>query len=202
MTAFSDAEITALESGAAQYGITVRLATDDPVLLWSGAGQIFLGGETYHGAGELLQVPSFSQVINGAAEEIVVGLSGVSPAVIALAASSAADVKDRELTIGIVIFDRNWAPLGPVRWQCSFAVDAIILEQQPQPDPSQPIKRTVSLNCSSDFSTRLSRKFSFLTNGDQQERSPGDLFCDRTGINQVWTKAWGPIAASSTGIFG
>lgn len=194
------AELSALESGAVQIGVFFRLDTDNVTRLWLGMGKCDGGinvvdtrGELYYGAGELVDVPAFQQLINGAAEVITFGLSGVTPEIVALAARSAQRVRGRRCLIGVVIQDSDWQPLGAIHWGSLSYADFISLTQQPQDNPQQPILRGASLTVSSAFSARRRARFSYFTKQDQRLRSPSDGFCDRSStysrlVNKTWPR--------------
>ncbi|MCK1503857.1 hypothetical protein [Bradyrhizobium sp. 18] len=195
----NDAELAVLESGMQRIGVFFRLATTPVVRLWLGIGNIEpgvnvfdLAGATYQGFGELQNVPEFNQMINGAAQRVEFSLSGVSGDVLALASSGdAEDVKGKAVAVGLGIFSPTWALLGSVKWFANYTADYLSVEQAATDDPLQQIVRTVKLSCGSLMTGRRRPSFSYLSDQDQQARSPGDLFCSLVGKFPLgFNKAW------------
>lgn len=197
----SSAELTALQSGSVQLGIFFRLATDPVLRLWLGIGGFPLtsdsqsvldtSGDVYQGAGQLINVPAFQQLTNGTAEVATFSLSGVTQEIIGIVSSNSALVQGKNCNVGYGLFDQNWKLLGSIHWAWQTIADFVSVDQQPQADVSQPIIRTVSLSVSSVFAGRRRRGFSYLTDQDQQRRSPGDNFCLRTvEYSMLSSKTW------------
>lgn len=195
------AEKEELASGFQNIGIFFRLDVDPPVRIWLGFGDIRPGvnvldptGATYHGFGEIAAVPAVKQMINGAAERVEFSLSGVEGEVLELAAAHDAEaVKGKRVSVGFAVMDAAWQLVGPVRWIRHYTADFLTIQQQPTDDPATPIIRTLSLSCGSLMTTRRRPALGYFTNQDQQRRSPGDRFCERTpkyapGFNKTWPR--------------
>jgi hypothetical protein len=184
---FTDAENAALAGDYVRIGIFVNIGTAVPLTVWLGIGDIEPGvnrvdetGATYSGLGQLTQVPEFQQLINFNADRWDLGLSGVSGDVLALTARRAAVVKHKTVSIGFALMDSDWKLLGEIRWSRRGFVDVVSISQDPQSDLNASITRKVSVSVGSQSSGRRRRGLSYLTDVDQQRRSPGDLFCERT----------------------
>jgi len=54
---------------------------DGMVRLWNGLGEVTLDGETWYGAGELLEVEPASETVDGSAQNVSVTVSGFTPEV-------------------------------------------------------------------------------------------------------------------------
>lgn len=195
----NEAEIAALESGMQRIGVFFRLATDPAVRLWTGIGKIEPGvntldvsGAEYVGFGELKDVPEFNQLVNGAAQRVEFVLSGVSGPVLAAASGSdAEEVKGKPVSVGLGIFSPTWALLGSVKWFANYTADYLSVEQSATEDPLQPIVRTVKLSCGSLMTGRRRASFGYLSDQDQQARSPGDEFCSLVSrYAHGFSKAW------------
>jgi hypothetical protein len=187
----------ALKSGNPRVGIFFRLGLDpDPFRMWLGIGDCEAGidaedgdGEIYTGAGELLNVPAFQQLINGVAERVQFSLSGVSQRVAQMASSESDDVKGVFLNIGLGVFDENWQMIDSPVWLRKWTVDylSIARDQQTNADAVY----TVSLSARSLFTNRKRPALAFFTDEDQQRRSSGDKFCENTlRYSQGEVKAW------------
>lgn len=196
----NDDELAVLASGMQGIGVFFRLGvTPTPVRLWTGIGKIEPGvnsldvsGATYTGFGELRDVPEFNQMINGAAQRVEFSLSGVSGDVIAIASGDDAEaVKGAPVAVGLGIFSAAWALLGSIKWFANYTADYLAVQQSVSDDAASPIVRTVSLSCGSLMTGRRRPSFSYLSNQDQQARSPGDQFCVYVGrYAHGFNKAW------------
>lgn len=195
----SVAELAALESERQQIGVFMNLATTPtPVRLWLGIGKIEPGvntidltGAAYSGFGELIDVPSVQQLINGTAERVEFRLSGVSEEILALAASEASTVKTKRCSLGIGIMDSGWRLLGAIHWMRHYRSDFLFVDETLVDAPGNPVVRTVVLSVGSATTGRRRPGLSYLTDQDQQRLSPGDRFCERTnfysrGTSKVW----------------
>lgn len=192
-------ELSALDGGAHRIGVFFRLATDPIVRIWLGVGAIEPGvnvyddvGATYLGFGEIQNVPNFKQLINGAAERVEFTLSGVSGAVLEVAAAEDAQaVKGKALAVGFAIMGADWKLLGPVRWSANYTADYLAIEQQPTSGPDEDPVRILRLSCGTMFTGRRRPRFSYFSNRDQQDRSTGDRFCERVQIYATnFAKTW------------
>jgi hypothetical protein len=199
MLAFNAAELELLSSGIHRLGIFFRLDVDPVVRLWLGAGAIRPGvnvfdpeGEEYSGFGEIVGLPPFKQLTNGAAERVTFTLSGVSGDILKIASGGDAEqVKGSRCAYGFAIMDQEWALVGPVHWCANYTADYLAIMQAESDDPTQPIVRTVSLSCGTLLTSRKRPTFSYFSNPDQQARFPGDRFCERTSVyanqfNMAW----------------
>lgn len=195
----SDAELAALESSVYNLGLFFRLETTPIVRLWLGVGNIEPGvntfdltGATYSGLGELRDLPSFNQMINGAANRIEFTVSGVSGDILTLASNNDADaIKGKAVAVGLGILGPDWQLLGTVKWFANYTADYLSVSQQETTDPAQPVIRTISLSCGSLMTARRRPARSYWSQQDQDARSSGDLFCILVGtyahgFNKKW----------------
>jgi hypothetical protein len=192
---------TALASGSPRIGIFFRLGVimDDgePFRMWLGVGHVRAGidaedddgGAIYKGMGQMLNVPTFQQLVNGAAERVTFQLSGVPQEVVSLASGGANEVKGAPLAVGIGVFDAEWQLAGNPVWLKRFTVDFLSLQRQ-QAGAEEAIY-TVGLSARSIFTGRRRPGLSFFTDEEQQRRSPGDRFCEHTRRYALQAgKAW------------
>lgn len=195
----NDAELAVLESGMQRIGVFFRLAVDPVVRLWTGIGKIEPGvnsldvaGATYTGFGELRDVPEFNMMVNGAAQRVEFVLSGVSGEVLAAASGDDAEaVKGKPVSVGLGIFSPEWGLLGSVKWFANYTADYLSVEQAATEDPKAPPVRTVKLSCGSTMTGRRRASFGYLSQQDQNARSPGDLFGYHVGkYAHGFNKAW------------
>lgn len=192
---FNQAELDALNSDTQRLGVFFRLATDPLVSLWAGVGDCRPGinaldatGITYKGFGQLRDVPTVQQLINGLAERVTFTLSGVSADIVAMASAESEIVKGKPVALGISLFGPDWQQLGPVYWLFRGIADYVVLNQASDAGGGVPqITRNVQLSVGSLFTGRRRRGASYLTDYDQKSRSPTDKFCERVNLytNQV-----------------
>lgn len=193
------AELATLEGGAVRLGVFFRLDTDPIVRLWLGFGDIAPGvnaydpdGVLYQGFGEIGNLPAFKQLINGRAERVEFTVSGVSGEILQIASGGAPfEVKGKRVAFGFALMDATWTMLGPVKWCANYTADYLSIEQALTEDAGQPIVRAIKLSCGSMLTARRRPALSYFSDQDQQARSPGDRFCERTpiyctGFNKAW----------------
>jgi hypothetical protein len=193
MTAAFDA---ALASGSPRIGIFFRLGIEPPFRMWLGVGDCEAGidaedgdGEIYTGRGEMLNVPAFQQLLNGAAERVAFTLSGVPPRAVELAAGESDTVKGVALNVGLGVFDADWQLVEAPIWLKRFVVDYLTLARQQQ--GTEEAVYTLGLQARSIFTGRRRPGLSFFTDEDQQRRSPGDRFCEHARrYAREESKAW------------
>jgi hypothetical protein len=196
MISLTTDELNALDSDTQRLGIFFRMASTPIVRVWLGVGYIRPGinafdatDEIYSGLGELIDVPALSQLINGVADRVTFHASGVSDEVIALTAAGS-NVKGAAVAMGVAMFGSQWQQLGPPRWLFRGRADYVALQQQSGNKGEGGITRVVELSVGSLFTGRRRRGLSYMTDADQQERHPGDLFCERTALYSEADKNW------------
>lgn len=192
--ALSAAEIDALESDTQRIGVFFRMATTPVVRVWLGVGAIDPGinaydasNEIYAGLGELIDVPSLNQLINGLAERVTFHVSGVSERTSALASLEADTVKGTAVAVGICLFGAAWQQLGVPVWLWRGTADFVTRTQQ---SDGRMTTRMIELSVGSLMTGRRRRGLSFLTDRDQQSRHLGDRFCERTVLYSAFEKVW------------
>lgn len=196
----NDAERAALGTGVQNIAVFFRLETDDePVRLWLGFGHFSStntldpDGALYNGFGEIYELPSFAQNINGAASRVDFGLSGVSGEVLDIASGNDAEsIQGKRVDVGIGFFGSDWKQLlGDVHWFANYLADVLTVQQEETRDPENPEVRKIVLSAGSRMTARRRPGLSYLTQQDQQARSPGDKFCNLVGrYAHGWPKKW------------
>src|SRR5262245_50843604 len=195
MITLTAAEIDTLDSDTQRIGIFFRMESTPIVRIWLGVGDIRPGinafdatDEIYSGLGQLIDVPALSQLINGVADRITFHASGVSEDVLALT-EQGSNVKGAAVAMGVARLAGQWQQLGPPRWLFRGRADYVSLQQQSDKG-GKGITRVVELSVGSLFTGRRRRGLSYMTDADQQERHPGDLFCERTALYSESDKTW------------
>lgn len=193
----SAAEITALAAGAPRLGIFIRLDVDPVLRCWLGIGAIKPGinaldatNEIYSGFGQVLDVPVMSQMINGAADRAELSLSGVDDRILELA-NSADAVKNVACDIGFALMGPDWALLAAIHWTRRYYADYLAMSVSPAGDPEGQSMKTARLSIRSQMTGRRRAGLAYFTSQDQQARSPGDRFCERTAqYSNIGVKTW------------
>lgn len=159
--------------------IVVRIACDPPALIWSGFGPLAVGPDAVIplatialGAGELISVPDFQQLMSGTAERLEFQLSGVSEEVVRLAIEDAPSVKGARVDLGRIDFGDDWQPLGPIEWEAVFEARSLKVSR-PTASGGE-VVRTISLTIAAGDTTRSRAPNAFFTDADQRRRFPTD----------------------------
>jgi hypothetical protein len=205
---FNEDELDSLDSDTQMVGLFFRLATTPLVAVWLGAGPVKVGanvldptGQMYQGMGQLPNIPAFKSLLNGQAERIDIGLSGVDDDVFALAAGDSGEVRGKAASIGIGFFDprlptasgfKSPVPmLGPVHWIRRGVVDQMTVSRAPAKSPGDVTTQAISISIGSITTGRRRARYSYWSPQDQEARSPGDRFCERTvRLSGVAQKVW------------
>lgn len=169
---------------------------EDPARIWSGVGNLVVPADivepvpaTYLGAGELLDVPDFQQLINGVAERVEFTVSGVSNETIRLALEDAPGVKNCGVYVGRVDFDKDWQILS-VEWEATYRADFLSVESEAANGRRV---RTIKLSVGSDDTGRSYAPASYFTPADQRLRSATDIIFDHVpAMNRGIHRIFGP----------
>lgn len=180
--------------------VMLILCEPDPARVWGGVGDLTIPAntaegtsETYLGAGELLDVPEFQQLINGVAERVEIQVSGVSAETVRLAVEDADIVKGAKAYIGRVTFDDDWQLVGTVTWESEWRCDVIQVGSQ---DQNGKRTRTISISIGSENTNRSFAPLAFFTDADQRKRSSDDAIFDHVAaIMQGTSRRFGPAAS-------
>jgi hypothetical protein len=205
------AEFMWLGSGLPRLGLFFHLACVPPVRLWLGVGAIQPGantvdaaGATYRGAGELLDLPSFSHLFDGTADRVEFGLSGVPESVFAEIAPAIAEqqaaIQGRPVYAGWAAMDYAWQLVGPIHWEWFGFADLIRAAHNAGGAATDPGTAVLTLSCGDWMTGRRRAGLSFMTDPDQRRRAAElnpelapDRFCERVGLyHQGAEKRWPP----------
>jgi hypothetical protein len=193
MIVLNEDEVAAIAATQRRVGIFFNLQVPEsgpPLNLWFGVGDVVAGvydsfsdldvPTVFYGRGQFADVPALQQLINGAADRVVISLSGVSDDVLRLVGSHKHQVPGARLRIGIALFDSYWQILGTVKWIFTgitdYASQAIVSTEEGT------FQNMVSISVGTRWTARRRPQASYMTDADQQHRSPGDEFLKRTII--------------------
>jgi hypothetical protein len=188
-----------LEGGALRPAILLRIATDPVIRLASIAVRDVTiptdaveteMGAIYQSMGLLTDVPAINQMLNGDAERVEFGLSGVAVTgeIAALASGEADAIRGVAVNLGFFLFDANWQKATPVAWLADYEADSLSIERT---GDAQGATRTMKLSCGSVMSGRRKPAISYFTDPDQRRRSADDAFFGFVrGYFAGTTKVW------------
>lgn len=185
---WSDAAQAQLSGSTVRPSVMLRIdATTGPLRLWGGVGPLQIPADavesepaTYSGMGVLTGLPAVSQLANGLAERVEFKLSGVTPAIRALAADGADTVRGVSVRLGFMVFDADWQALSPVAWLWEGTADVVKSTRKAN-------ARTISLSVGSMFNSRRRPAVGYWTDAQQRERSADDAFCDHVAVYTAGT---------------
>lgn len=191
------AEVIETMRGSHTLGIFLRLDSDPSLHVWMGVNDIPAGfdsidetGVVYLGGGRLIQVPTLEVLINGQADSVEFGISGIDPVTAQRVMNQMPDVRGKDVHIGITTLDQYYQPMGPIipLWlgQASHVVDGI-----PPVTGNEPRTMNLSLAVLSGNGTRSRPALSMWSSAHQKALYPTDKFCDGTarlarGVAPAW----------------
>lgn len=170
------------------------LDSDPPAYLWTGFGfiDIEIDGipRRFVGAGHILSIPDLKALINGVADRIEFGVSGVSAETTRLAHEDRASVELALARIGRINFDHDWQQDGPVEWLWRGFADIITTNSVPS-DTGR--TRNITIGLANEETRRSNPQIAWNTDADQRRRSPDDAFFSHVGqISIGITRRFGP----------
>lgn len=177
--------VTALRSSL-NLGVFWRLGSDPALHLWMGVNDVPIGipsldagGTVYIGAGRLLGVPDLEMLVNGIADKVEFGLSGVTAEHLAQVEAGAPPVRGALCTVGFAPLDARYQPVTQIIPLWQGTADYWAMEQQPADDPREGPKRTIMLSVGAGDTSRAIPKLVSFTGPYQRLLSATDAFCDR-----------------------
>ena len=156
--------------------------TGSPTYCWNGFGQRVFAGKTYIGVGDIGQIDGLEEVRTAQSTQVTFTLSGVadSPAGLLAKAIDATDIVQGNLVIvSLQLFDGNWNT-----YSSPIAIYFGIMQQpkvtRETATPEHGARRILSLPAENLFYGRARPPAGRYTNREQQQRYPGDRFCEYT----------------------
>jgi hypothetical protein len=183
--------------GSHPLGIFFRLDTDPALHIWMGVNDIPAGfdsidedGTVYLGGGRLLNVPTLEVLINGQADEVEFGISGIDPKSAQKVLDEMPDVRGKEVHVGITVLDKYYQPLGPIIPLWSGTASHPI-DHDPPVTGYEPRSMTLSLAIVSGNWTRSRPALSMWVPAHHKALYPTDKFCDGVarlarGVAPAW----------------
>lgn len=152
--------------------------------VWTGFSRLqTLDGQIWDGLGELVSIEGLSAAMNGSATAGSLGLSGVSPEVLASAISEDnEEFMQRPVSIFLQVFKDRKLFGAP----CPIALRIMTSMEISQTGDT----RSITLNHESPYIGRNNPANGWYSDRDQQNRYPGDKFCERVFMNISKIDRW------------
>lgn len=175
MSEFAGAVELLLQGKEVRAALLVSITFNDGHIerLWSGAGEIRIGGNIYRGL-PLLSVDGLDAQLGTAAKSASFALSGIDEEVVALAVGEADLIPGSTIDCAIQVFGdgtengAEWQPIGDPVGLGQWLGDHLAFER------STSTERRVVLFGVSYFESRSRPRASYYSDRDQQQRFPGD----------------------------
>lgn len=149
-----------------------------------GTGIIQIDGHDWQGDANLTTVSAIGDGRNDSADMVEFGLSGVSPAVIALA-RQAGSVRGRDLTIYGQFLDEN----SPEPLDDKIVLKMLIMDTLGY-GAAGPSQRSIRLTAETIWTARNTAAWAWYTDRDQQARFPDDMGMEFVPTLKFHKVAW------------
>lgn len=144
----------------------------------NGFGGLTLGGNDYDGLGEIATIEGLEETRSAESHAVTVRASGVDATFLAKALAETSEVDGRVLAISGQLFDADLAPIGdPLLWWAGYMQPPRI--ERSEPDEFSNATQAVSITAENIFYGRHRPPAGRYTDREQQNRFPGDRFCER-----------------------
>jgi hypothetical protein len=157
---------------------------DQTVRLWPGLGDLYAGGQTWAGIGQLGSISGIESAIGDAAPQVTFGLSGVDPSLVAEALADSANVKGRNVPVFLQFFDGAMQTLN-----VPYSIYAGIMDVT-KIKADGPATRTIELTSETLFTRRGVPPWGYLSASSQRGLYPGDAGLDMMTQMQNISTGW------------
>lgn len=148
---------------------------------WTGFGDLEVGGHTWQGIGNFVQIDGLEQPIGTVAPKTTFQLSGVDAEIVTLARNASDRVKDRRCAAYIQIFDITPDDVGVEPWtplDAPYAIWSGMMDQMSYSADGgaagRPPTRSITLTAESLWTNRRRPVYGLYTDRDQNARFAGD----------------------------
>ncbi len=133
-------------------------------------------GHTYLGLGSLVEVSPLTESEDSNAEQIVLSLSLVNPAMLAATLGDVGNYRGRRVRLWLQLYDEQFQPAGAPVQRWGGYMDRVTTERKPAPATGGAGGGHLRLECSRAGMARARNAAGLrLTDAQQQQRYPGDL---------------------------
>lgn len=196
---FTNAVAAALAGRSVNRAVLVHLDfRDEPMRVWGGFGTLDAGGHTWSGLGQLGNIEGLESAFGGTAPVTTFTLSGVEPSLVIDALNSSDQVKGRDVTVFLQLFDvESEALLDSPFAIYGGTMDVMKVFRQGV------ARRTVSLTAETLFARRALPPWGYLSDRHQQQLYPADRGLEMVASMANKSVEWPPpFKASGGGLFG
>jgi hypothetical protein len=183
--------------GSHTLGIFFRMDSDPALHVWMGVNDIPAGIDSvdeddtvYLGGGRLINVPTLEILINGQADDVEFGISGIDPVTAQRVIDEMPAVRGADVHVGITPLDQYYQPVGSIVpvW---LGTASHTRESMPPVTGTDPRTITLGLAVISGNDTRSRPSLSMWSPPHQKTLYPTDKFCDNTsrlarGVVPAW----------------
>lgn len=183
--------------GSHTLGIFMQIGCDPALHIWMGVNDIPAGfdsitpgGTVFLGGGRLIEVPTLEVLMNGQADSVEFGISGIDPVAAQRVIDQLPDIRGCDVHIGIVTLDQYYQPMGPIvpLWIGSASH---VTDSMPPVGGTADRSITLALAVLTGNGTRSRPSLSMWSAPHQKAFYPTDLFCDGTarlarGVAPAW----------------
>lgn len=149
---------------------------DTPRRWWTGFGDLSVGGYTWQGVGDLIEISPIQTAYSLSASSVTFALA-CTPELLALALDAKARVRDRAVTVSMQLFDMDTKQsLGT-----PFVMFSGTMQRMPWAADG-PEQRTLTVEAEGLFFRRNAPPRGRWTDSDQKARYPGDRGLERLPI--------------------
>lgn len=181
----ADSVISALRLSG-PLGLYLHLATTPALRIWAGVSDCRAGidsvdpaGVVYRGAGRLVEVPEIDLLINGQADEVSFGFSGVDADFVSHLSREAPEVRGAKVFIGIAPLDARWQPMSSIVPLWRGVADRWGSSRKAPKDPTKNPVHSIALFVGVGDTSRAQHKAATFTPSWQETRTTGDRFFER-----------------------
>lgn len=183
-------QIEAIESGLVCSGWFAKLDfTSGAMRLCTLVGDVRYDGHLWRGVGQITDMSTMKQLINGAASRATIGLAGVSEEAATKSLSEIEEVTGRDITIYLGLLSSQYKVIGSLRpvWIGTMeTVRPVIAGSGEGGDGGQ--SSTIAVECATVFSVRRRVRGSLYSDRQQRQISSTDQFCSRTDLYRFGQK--------------
>lgn len=180
-----------LQGDRIRIGWLMYLQSAPAVRIWAGVGDLRIpadyvdtAGGVYKGIGQIVSISSLKIPVNGHFAQHELTLGAPNATAIVLANAERESLRYATVSIGLLEFDENYQPAGPVTWLWDAACDG---PRTRRTGAQNGAARTISLVCTAGESQRKRAPLNRWTGVDQRLRSADDAGCDRTNLYDAGT---------------
>lgn len=183
MRAMSAGVIAELRKGVVRpFNLVEIYFTDQTSYIWSGVGDLVVGGNTYKGVGTLGKISTISETQDIQANAVQLSLSGVPTSLLGEAISYCR--QGQKVSIFLGFFDSSGAVIADPFPVYIGRMDSVQVDDSPD-------TCTILVNCETALADLKRARVQRYTDDDQQRTRPGDKGLQYQPMCADWNGGWG-----------